>query len=401
MRQTLLSGVFVLLPAAAFFCGLPLCEAQEAASQSSAGGVVAGDVSFVSVDNARVVMAPYVWKRSGAGPTARAEATMPGAYVKAVFRQSPTVGLVIDGAATRGCPVASMPVIEYSIDDGPYRAAQLTKSDSLYTFPLAEKLDREKTHRLELYFRAADLGVNRWSASTAHLRIAGLELAAGGTLSPCPKRPKLAICFGDSITEGVGVDGRFTSWQLLGVNNARGSWCPIVCAALDCEYGQLGTGGQGVATKTMAIPPLPQTWDRYDAATSRLTQGMLLPEPDYVFCSMGTNDFRGDPSHPIDITEDYTRWLIAVRKACPHARIFCITPPLGWHAREIQAAVASRNKAGDAKVDRIDTSALKDGFDPKLPTRFAYDGVHPSMYGNAILGASIAAQAQKAIRDAR
>ena len=46
--------------------------------------------------------------------------------------------------------------------------------------------------------------------------------------------------------------------------------------------------------KPMALPPLPQSWDRYDAATSRLTEGRLVPEPDYVFCCMGTNDFQGE-----------------------------------------------------------------------------------------------------------
>ena len=57
---------------------------------------------------------------------------------------------------------------------------------------------------------------------------------------PRPRATEGAIAFGDSITEGVGVDGLFTSWQKLDVNNARETWFPIVCAALDCEYGQPG-----------------------------------------------------------------------------------------------------------------------------------------------------------------
>lgn len=65
-------------------------------------------------------------------------------------------------------------------------------------------------------------------------------------------RTKRAIGYGDSITEGVGVDGLFTSWSLIGVNNARATWFPLVCAVLDCEYGQLGSGGWGMAQRKLA-----------------------------------------------------------------------------------------------------------------------------------------------------
>jgi lysophospholipase L1-like esterase len=314
---------------------------------------------------------------------------MPGAYVKAVFHRSTTAGLIVDGTANRGCPAPSMPVVEYSIDEGAFEHVQLTRAGEVYTLPLGKGLDQGASHRLEVYFRAADLGQNRWISPTAHLRIAGIALDAGGSLLPCPSRPQRAIGFGDSITEGVGVDGLFTSWQSLGVNNARGTWFPIVCAALNCEYGQLGSGGQGM-TRPIEMPPLPATWDRYDAATSRLSGGLLLPEPDYIFCGMGTNDFGKD------ITADYVRWLTAMRTACPHARFFCVVPPLGFHAAEVQAAVAARNKAGDPRIYLIDTAPLKAAFRAgKGATQLAYDGVHPSMYGSAMLGALIAVEVQK------
>ena len=175
--------------------------------------------------------------------TARAEAIMPGAYLKAVFQGSKTIGLIVDGTANRGCPATSMPVVEFSVDDGPFKIVPLTKTDELYTLPLADGLDGGTQHRLDLHFRAADLTKDRWRSSISRLRIGGIALDAGGALVPCPARPTRAIGFGDSITEGVGADGLFTSWQSLGVNNARASWFPIVCAALNCDYGQLGSGG--------------------------------------------------------------------------------------------------------------------------------------------------------------
>jgi lysophospholipase L1-like esterase len=285
-----------------------------------------------------------------------------------------------------------MPVCEYSVDAGPFQRVQLTRSGGIYSLPLAVDLNMEAQHRLEFYFCAADLQQKRWKSSTAHLRIAGLAMDRDASLEADRARPKRAIAFGDSITEGVGAEGLFTTWNSIGVNNARLTWFPLVATALGCEYGQLGSGGWGVSRTTLELPPLPQVWDRYDAATSRLTEGCLLPEPDYIFCLLGTND----PG--LDIAADYIRWLAAMRRACPNAIFFCIVPPLGVHKIEIRKAVATRNSAGDRRVHLIDTAPLKDQFRVgKGPTNAAYDGVHPSVYGQAMLGALIAVEVQKVL----
>ncbi|MDR3638913.1 MAG: GDSL-type esterase/lipase family protein [Isosphaeraceae bacterium] len=362
-----------LLPLAAALSLAPLAQGAETAAHGC--------------DHPALNLAPYAWKQKG--PTA--EATMPGAYVKAAFRGSATVGLIVDGATNRGCPATSMPVVEFSVDNGPYQVVPLTRTDGTYTLPLGERLTTAEPHRVEVYFRAADLTQDRWTSSRTHLQIAGLALDADGTLLPWPKCRKRAIGFGDSITEGVGGDGLFTSWQSLAVNNARATWLPIVCAALDCEYGQLGSGGLGMV-RALNLPPLPQVWDHYDASTSRLTGGRLLPEPDYVFCALGTNDYEKD------ITADYTNWLAAVRKACPDARVFCVVPPLGVHREEVRAAVGGRRKAGDVQVHLIDTAPLQDGFrGGAKPTRLAFDGAHPTVFGQALLASLIAVEAQKVL----
>ena len=351
----------------------------------------------LSCDNSNIGLAPYVWKATGTGTNTRAEATMPGAYLRTIVNGTSAIGLVIDGTANMGCPAASMPYIEYSVDDGPFSVTQLSETDSTYTFSIVHDLDKTVPHKLEVYFRAADLFQQRWAASTAHLRIAGIAADDGAQLIPYPKRAKKAIGYGDSITEGVGVDSQFTSWQLLGPNNARCSWLPIVCAALDCEYGQLGTGGQGMTNEGMALPPLPRTWDYYDAATSRLQNGKLLPEPDYVFCCMGTNDY-GD----CNITDAYIGWIKAVRKACPKTRIFCIVPPSGFHRSDIQKTVKTCNAARDARVYIIDTPSLNSAIHTTAgSTKFTYDGVHPSLYGNAMFAACIVAEVQQIVSGER
>ncbi len=354
----------------------------------------AGDATervTLPIDHAQMFLAPYVWKMSGLGVDARAEAAMPGAYLKAVVQGTKTLGLIIDGTANRDCPPASMPVVEVSIDEGEFRVVPLTRTGEVYTLPLAEQLDAAGPHRVEVYLRANDLTVKRWTAATTHLRIGGLTADAGATLIAPSVRPRRVIGFGDSITEGVGVDGLFTSWQSLGVNNARETWLPLVCSALDCEYGQLGSGGQGM-TREIHLPPLTGTWDRLDAVTSRLTGGFLLPEPDYVYCMMGTNDYDKD------ITSDYARWLTAMRQACPRSRFFCIVPPLGVHRTEIAAVVAASNATGDQRVHLIETTPLRQLFRAgQGATQCAYDGVHPSRFGQALLGALIAVETQKVL----
>ena len=49
--------------------------------------------SNVSSDNPKLFFSPYTWRQSGAGDAARAEATLPGAYLKAAFTGSATLGL--------------------------------------------------------------------------------------------------------------------------------------------------------------------------------------------------------------------------------------------------------------------------------------------------------------------
>ena len=100
-----------------------------------------------------VFLAPYVWKRLQTNSTVQAEATMPGAYLKAMVQGTATLGALIDGSANNGCPASSMPVIEFSVDQGPFKIVQLTKTGAPYTLFLVTGLDPTKQHRLELYFR--------------------------------------------------------------------------------------------------------------------------------------------------------------------------------------------------------------------------------------------------------
>lgn len=381
------------------------------AAQTNSQGIPPGSGTY-GISDPHILLAPYVWKCTGEGSLARAEATMPGAYLRVLCGNTANISLLLDGSANVGETKSAPPIIDCSVDGAPFKSFRMSLTGEVYAIELAQGLNPAITHRVEVVFRSAPLG-GRWDTSKGHLRLAGVQLSPGGTLLQSPRRVGNAIAFGDSITEGVLAEGLGPFYVDLTLNNAGVTWVPVACSALQVEYGQLGTGGQGMV-KPIEIPPLPMTWDRYDAFASRLTAGRLTPEPDYVFCLMGTNDFivvKPGLWRLLDITDEYSKWLAAVRLACPHAAIFCITPPLGVHSSEISAAVRKREKAGDLRVFLIDTAPLRDGFlqlaqgpDPGTYTHvdgatvLAVDGVHPSVYGNAILGSFIAAKITACVR---
>ncbi len=363
-----------------------------------------GKVIRIPIDASDFLLAPYVWKHSGKGSTARIEAAMPGAYVSAVFNNAMDIRLILSGEANSGCPASAMPMIDFSVDFGPFVAHQLSHAGHEYVLPLCDGEDAPALHRIDVYFRSARLSKERWDSSTYNLRIAGFDVNDGASTIPAPRRPKTAIGFGDSITEGVYSDHvrreeNDAYYTRLEHNNARTTWFPLVCSALGCEYGQLGSGGQGMLIRHLQMPPLTDTWDKYGKDDSRLVGAKLLPEPDYIFCAMGTNDAVADsgPSGKRDLVDAYLGWLVSVRRACPASRVFCIVPPLGLLAEEVARVVSIANERGDRKVHLIDTAPLRHLFKVNVATQAACDGVHPHGYGNALLGAFIAAEAEKAI----
>ena len=138
----------------------------------------------ITIEDPMIVLAPYVWKVSGVGASARAEATMPGAYLRLRVGGTHSIRLLVDESANKGCPPASMPVVDYSVDHGPFATVQLTSAEAVYPLTLADKLEPAKPHDVNFYFRSANLGPNRWHDSTVHLRIHGVQMDAGGSLAP-------------------------------------------------------------------------------------------------------------------------------------------------------------------------------------------------------------------------
>jgi lysophospholipase L1-like esterase len=305
---------------------------------------------------------------------------------------SRAVGVVIEEPAAEACGSGEAPILEASLDHGPALVHQVGRSGHRTTLELAAALDPNVPHTLSVSFRAGTL-IERWLAPARRLRLGGWRLDAGARLLPSPCRPALAIGWGDSITEGVGVDSLFASWSELGPNRAQATWLPIVAQALQAEYGQLGSGGQSLtAAIPGGLPPLRDTWSIYDGGgQTRLRQGRLDPQPDYVFCNHGTND-RIDPGAA------YLRWLEAVRQAAPKADLFVVVPINGFWRREITAVVSGRRAAGDQRTHLVDCPDLQAAAPAGgHPTALAFDGAHPNALGQALFGAAVATRAARAL----
>jgi hypothetical protein len=181
-----------------------------------------------AIDDSRIRLSPYTWKISGTGLSAQAEAMMPGAYFRAVFENSSSVSVMIDGSANHDSPLEAMPVVDFSIDGSAFQSIQLKNKDTIEALQLDQSLDTKIQHQVEFYFRASNLGPDRWKSSATHLRLTGIQLDAQGKLLTCPSRPKLAIGLGDSITEGVCAEGACIYYSNLMMNNARVTWFPLV-----------------------------------------------------------------------------------------------------------------------------------------------------------------------------
>lgn len=355
-------------------------------------------MNIIPIFSELVLLSPYTWQNDDG----IAEALMPGAYLRIEASGCPDVGLVLDLSLNQGCPSISMPVVEWSVDKGPMRIMQIPvpKDDLTFLLPLADSLTDDTPHIIELHFRAANLCMQRWSNPQTHLRIKAVAIPDTGKLLVPPCRKYNAIIYGDSITEGVGAVKKYTTWEDLSSNRAAASWVAPVCDALNAEYGQLGTGGQGVVISTVSMPALLHSWELYSENCPRLVGGRLSPAPDFIFCAMGTNDNSGDMRHPIDIRDGAFSWLTAVRAASPEAWIFWLVPPLGLHGQEIRDAVAERNSKGDNRVFVVNTDFFKDGFDIcEKPSRLADDGIHPNADGIARIAAVTLAVVQTKFSD--
>ncbi|MEU4157776.1 GDSL-type esterase/lipase family protein [Actinoplanes sp. NPDC026670] len=240
-----------------------------------------------------------------------------------------------------------------SIDGGPYTAYKGAGTINLTPTALAAG-----NHTLIVSYRQVA------GSYTGDAVFQGLTLDAGATTYKAPARTKLIEFVGDSITAGttssqLAVTGYgFKTGEKLGHNHTQisiGGMCLSEttdgCWAHETRY-WMASGGQAGTT----------AWDfsRYTA--------------DAVVINLGTNDRSHGVTGP-DFQAKYTTFLTRIRQKFPNAKIFALRTFIGRYAAETQAAVQSRNTAGDAAVFYVDTTGW-------LPSDGLSDSVHPNDKGH-------------------
>lgn len=268
------------------------------------------------------------------------------------------------------------------------------------------------THTLRLMIRGRDMGHDIWTAANniGAPRFGNLTIDTGATFSLPALRPKRAIFFGDSITDGHNIySNAYSSYTSY---DGTINFPSILAGFINAEWGQVGWGGQGWGKGGAAgtnIPPFctsgQHTWDMLDSVNARTMTGL-----DYVFVMHAHND-NGSTSDA-NVTADVSLWLTNVRAA---VGVNCKIYVLAGCTNQGQAKAAAV-KAGflayagtltqlaalaasggadafvgvnDANAFYIDTGALETlGLTGSVSFK-TFDGIHPNQAAHADYAAKL------------
>jgi hypothetical protein len=309
---------------------------------------------------------PYNWRDA----TTYLEDIQPGAYIGLAFTgTSIAVGVDVSHIDALVLGANYYPSLWWHIDNGAWQSHTLTTGATSYTLGTGLASGAHVLYFLFGYIASQSAG--RWSGDNA-LRVTGFTQADGTPLSATSTYPYIRsggymLIYGDSITQ----TGDTTSFD---------TYAPRLAEAFDCEYGQIGFGGQGYMTGTAPFydngTPANSTWRNYNSGHSRLVGGLLDPAPDHIVITHGTNDRS---SNSATLQARVQSVLADLRVAAPAAHIWVVVPPGRWQASALLAAVTA---VADSKIIGIDCGAeMALGLDNN-GTSWHGDGIHPSIPGH-------------------
>jgi lysophospholipase L1-like esterase len=272
-----------------------------------------------------------------------------------------------------------MPTVAWRVDG----AASWSVAEVGTTLSMGSNLSAGM-HTITVIARGLDENKNRWSPPlTSSITFLGFDVTGGSVqASARPAQPKLEI-FGDSITEGVVVQGNSymghsgQCWK----NDAVYSYPTQTGMMLKADYRQVGFGYQGLLkTGDGGVPAANDSfpWIYKDVPRDAW-------QPDMVVINQGTND-GSKPAATFRAA--YTTFLTTIRSAYPNAKLVALRPFNGAQAAEIQSAVMVANTAGDQRVYYVDTTGWLGNDD-------FVDGLHPNVQGSAKAAAALVAAIEK------
>lgn len=347
--------------------------------------------STILASDTNLLYSPTNWypydASTGAGSGAERATINPGAYLKAMFSVSGTLGTLsanFDTAhlgTTGGATPASD--IAWRVDDGPWTRAPVTSSVTL-TIPSDNTWS---THVVEIVFLSQTQQLTRWGTGTTSqtaVVFKSLTNSGSGTMTSLAltARARTVWVFGDSITEGVRTLSQ-TGWATddTPCNNALQSWSYPLGDLLGAEVGVIGFGGQGVvASGAGGVPVFGSAWDHVQAGASR----SMSPAPDVVVINEGTNDGAAANS---TFTAAYISALNDILTALPSSTlIFILVPFAGTQGATSYTTTIKNGVSDPSRIHVIDTTGWWNTAD-------ASDTLHPYGYvSRNVLGPKVAAE---------
>ncbi len=349
----------------------------------------------VSITDSNLVWSPYNWNFNG---STYAQTTAGGAYVKVGFTGS-TLALGISTAGNGVVDLSTIEVNAYIDGSGvPVSKTLADVSGGILTFSSALSAGN---HYAIIYLSKSVEGTDRWIGPTNIIRITKIQLATDGTgagrslsSTPLAQKSKKIVIFGDSITEGVGVD------------EAENGYAAVLGRTLAMEYGQVGYGAVGwdvggnggVPAFYESGTPANSSWRKHDSSTSRLVNNASLASgftdgvPNAVFLNMGTNDYLNTTSAP-NMRTKVTSWLTDIRTTVGASpAVFVISPfrfgnpDTATYKTALLGGISDYQALypADTRVYTLDLGS--DGYDVTQ----AHGGLHPDATGSQILAEDLA-----------
>ena len=313
---------------------------------STTPAILVSPGTAVAPNSAGIFYSPYNWT----APTTTVASTInAGAYFKTLYTG---VNCSLNfGVANQSATYPSE--IYYRVDgyeaQTPWVKANVAASVSCS--PSANTSNSNYAyHLLEVVVKSTSQNVTRWSASSASaVNFTGLTLGAAASVVAPSTYPKRCLIYGDSRTEGVRTINQ-TASNDADQNDVLNTWDWQVAEHLDCEFGIVGFGSQGVvATGSGSVPALPSSYALVNAGVGR----SFSIAPDLVIEEMGAND-SGQTAAAYQSAE--SSFLSGILAATPSTtKVAVLGDFSGYQNAASQAAVAA---SGSGRVSYVDMTGV-------------------------------------------
>lgn len=400
------SGTITFTPSTAGTAALTSTNNASLTNPSSQNYTVTGSPVIITVTDTNIQWSPYNWYSDGGGSLSSnnvhgsstyCQSANSGAYVKFAFTGTTTFILNVNPAAQLAANLGTTsPKLCYSLDGGAWVDAQL--SNTLISVISLAGLSTGN-HSIIVVYKSHVQTVDNWGSSGINpsnsVQIISFTLDYGGStiaaFGPVVKHSKNMFTNGDSITEGVSINGTGND---LSYNDATLDYIRSVAEALDCEvgvdaFGFLGWyhGGSGNVPRMYTSGDAANSyWTMYDFNHTRLVSGKLSPMPDYWIINLGQND---GPSPGSTVSSLVQGWLPTARAAVNTTTPIILFKPFSNTAGSLIATGFNAYQAAtpDAYAFLIDLGSLVNN--QFTSTLYTTDGAHPNPRGHALAGALV------------